>query len=258
MLRTVLLLSLLITGCATRLDRQLTTLDGRTVEIATAGDGGTTVVFESGLQNDWTGWDVVAGKVSERARVFAYSRPGYGGSEAVETPRDPSHIVEELRALLTARGYTPPYVLVGHSFGGAYMELFAKAHPSEVAALVVVDGRHRDYTAACAEQQLEGCGITAAMLPSLPKVERDEYEGYAAASSQIAGAGSFGEYPVRVLIATNHPPRNDAREALWKSMLTSLAAEATDGQPVIFEGAGHGLQWERPDDVARAILAVLP
>jgi pimeloyl-ACP methyl ester carboxylesterase len=61
--------------------------------------------------------------------------------------------VEELRALLAAQGVAPPYVLVGHSFGGAYQELFAKTYPAEVAGLVLVDPRHRDYSAAC-----EGAG----------------------------------------------------------------------------------------------------
>jgi pimeloyl-ACP methyl ester carboxylesterase len=248
----------LATGCRSNLATHLTKLDGRTVEFATAGDAGPVVVFEAGLGNDWTTWDAVANRVSGSARVFAYSRPGYGGSEAAATPRDPGHIVEELRTLLNQQGYAPPYVLVGHSFGGAYMELFAKAHPSEVAALVLVEPRHRDFSAACAAAQLEMCGIPADMLATLPKVQIAEYEGYDSASEQIRAAGAFGAYPVRVLIATDHPPKDEAREALWKSMLTALAAEAADGQAVVFDGAGHILQAERTEEVARAILSVLP
>lgn len=239
------------------LDRQLTSLAGHTVEFATAGSSGPTVVFEAGLGTGWTTWALVAEKVAAHARVFAYSRPGYGASEAVETPRDPSHVVEELRALLSVSGRAPPYVLVGHSVGGGYMELFAKAHPSEVMGLVLVDPRHRDFTAACEAQGLGALAGAADVLSKMTKVERAEYEGYAAASAQLRAAGAFGQYPVRVLIAMGRSPQDEARAALWKSMLTSLAAEATDGQALIFEGAGHGLQFERPDDVARAILALI-
>ena len=44
-------------------------------------------------------------------------------------------MVQELRALLRARQLPPPYVLVGHSLGGLYMQLYARQYPAEVAAL---------------------------------------------------------------------------------------------------------------------------
>ena len=48
-------------------------------------------------------------------------------------------IVEELRAVLRFKGLRPPYVLVGHSLGGLYLQLFARSYPEEVKALVLVD-----------------------------------------------------------------------------------------------------------------------
>jgi pimeloyl-ACP methyl ester carboxylesterase len=137
--------------------------------------------------------------VAAQARVFAYSRPGYGQSEPSPEPRDAAQIVEDLRALLTARGLAPPYVLVGHSFGGAYMEFFAKAHPEEVNGVVLVDPRHRDFTAACKEAGLEGCVVPADVVATLPKVMVDELEAHAYVSEEIRAAGPFGPYPVRVL-----------------------------------------------------------
>lgn len=53
--------------------------------------------------------------------------------------RDGHHIVEELRAVLREKGLHPPYLLVGHSLGGLYMQFFARQHPEDVAALVLVD-----------------------------------------------------------------------------------------------------------------------
>lgn len=229
----------------------------RAVEVFERGAGDVTVVFESGLGADWTPWQSVALDIAAKARVFAYSRPGYGNSEPSTEPRDPAHIVEALRSLLAARGYAPPYLLVGHSFGGMYMELFAKAHPEEVVGVVLVDPRHRDFANACQEADLEGCEIPASILPTLPQVQIDEIEAFARGSNQIREAGTFGSYPVRVLTATAHGFGPEV-EQLWQSLLRSLAGEAENGEQEVFEGAGHYLQLERPDEVAAVIRSLLP
>lgn len=227
------------------------------VEVVQYGQGDTTVVFESGLGSDWAPWDAVAKEVSAHARTFAYSRPGYGLSEPTTAPRDAEHIVAELRALLAARGVAPPYVLVGHSFGGAYMEYFAKAHPKDVVGVVLVDPRHRDFTAACAQAGLAGCDIPPALLATLPQLQIDEYQGFASTSQQIGELGTFGAYPVRVLTATEHGFSPQV-ETLWQTMLGSLAGEAADGKQSLFVGAGHYLQVEKSHDVAQAIIDLLP
>ena len=226
------------------------------VEVVEAGVGDVTVVFESGLGDDWTPWEAVADEVAERAQTFAYSRPGYGQSDPSAEPRDAAHIVEELRALLTVRGRVPPYLLVGHSFGGAYMELYAKAHPDEVEGVVLVDPRHRDFTSACEEADLEGCVPPASIVASLPPVQIDEIEQFARTSEQIRAFDGFGAYPVRVLTATSHGFAPEV-EALWESMLGSLAGEAADGEQHTFAGAGHYLQLERAHEVAEVILGIV-
>lgn len=251
-----LLVPAVLSACSTRLTPTLTKVSGRTVEVVEAGKGASTVVFESGFGDDWSPWDDVAAEVALRARVFAYSRPGYGESAPSAEPRDASTIVEDLRTLLEARGFAPPYVLVGHSFGGTYMELFAKAYPEEVVGLVLVDPCHRDFTTACEGAGLRGCTIPDSVVATLPRVQIAEFEAFAGASQEI-DTRAFGPYPVRVLTATSHP-WSGAVEALWRSMLGSLAAEAEDGVQVIFNGAGHYLQTERPKKVAREILDLLP
>jgi pimeloyl-ACP methyl ester carboxylesterase len=251
-------LVLLVSGCGSAVPARVETVDGHDVEIATAGSGGAaTVVFEAGLGDDWTSWDGVASEVARHARIFAYSRPGYGASSPATTPRDPRTIVEELRALLAHEDYAPPYVLVGHSFGGTYMELFAKAHPDEVIGAVLVDPRHRDFLATCEGARLDNCGIPDSLLETQAASTIAEYRAFSLASDEIRAAGTFGPYPVRVLTATDHPV-SPARELLWKTMLGELAAEATDGQQVIVPGAGHYIQLDRPDVVVHAIVELLP
>lgn len=135
------------------------------------------------------------------------------------------------------------------------MELFAKAHPEDVMAVVLVDPRHRDFTRACSEAGIEGCVLPAAILATLPQVQIDEVEAYEQMSEDVRSYGPFGSYPVRVLSATSHGFSPEG-EALWQSMLGEIAGEAADGEQLVFSGAGHYLQVERAHEVAQVILDV--
>jgi pimeloyl-ACP methyl ester carboxylesterase len=97
------------------------------------------IVIESGSRGTVDSWDKVIDFLTPNASIFAYNRPGYGKSQETETPRDGSTIVEELRQVLKEKGLKPPYILVGHSLGGLYMQLFARRYPDEVNGLVLVD-----------------------------------------------------------------------------------------------------------------------
>jgi pimeloyl-ACP methyl ester carboxylesterase len=254
----IISITVLLGACSSKLPARIEIVDGRQIEIATAGTGGAaTVVFEAGLGNDLTAWDDVAADVAQHVRIFAYSRPGNGASGPATTPRDPKTIVEELRSLLGSFGYAPPYLLVGHSNGGAYMELFAKSHPDEVMGVVLVDPRHRDFLSRCEAAMLDGCGIPESTLATKAPVVISEYRAYTMASDQIRAAGGFGAYPVRVLTASGISG-SASRQALWKSMHASLAAEATAGEQIVIHGASHDVQGDRPDEVLRIILSLLP
>jgi pimeloyl-ACP methyl ester carboxylesterase len=110
-----------------------------------AGDGPVTVIFESGLGDAGDVWSAVQPSVAQDcARTVTYSRRGYGDAAAAAGPRDAERIVAELRDRLAEAGMSPPYVLVGHSLGGLYMQYFARRYPLEVAGLVLVDSTHWD------------------------------------------------------------------------------------------------------------------
>lgn len=104
-----------------------------------------TVVLDAGSG----GWSVNWLPVQERlaqagVTACAYDRAGTGLSAPGPEPRVSSVIVRELKALLSASDLPRPYVLVGHSFGGMNMRLYAGTHPGDVAGLVLVESGHED------------------------------------------------------------------------------------------------------------------
>lgn len=98
-----------------------------------------TVILDAGLSYDSLEWLLVQPEIAKFARVCSYDRAGYGWSDENSNLRTSKNIVEELHTLLTNAKITPPYILVGHSFGGINMQIYAKKYPAEVAGLILVD-----------------------------------------------------------------------------------------------------------------------
>jgi pimeloyl-ACP methyl ester carboxylesterase len=107
--------------------------------------GSPTVVFEGGLGASSIMWSLVQSGITAHTRACSYDRAGYGWSEPGPQPRTANHIVDELHRLLSGAGEQPPFVLVGHSFGGIIIRLFASKYPAEITGLVLVDARHEDF-----------------------------------------------------------------------------------------------------------------
>lgn len=101
-----------------------------------AGDG-PPVVLEAGIAASSVGWARVQPEIARFARVCSYDRAGLAWSPRSKTARSPEQFVREMEAVVRHAG--APVVLVGHSFGGLLVRLFAAEHPDDVAGLVLVD-----------------------------------------------------------------------------------------------------------------------
>ncbi len=106
--------------------------------------GKVTVVIDSGAGGKTLDWCLVQPEIAKFARVITYDRAGYAWSDASPLPRTSENIVKELHTMLHNANVPAPYILVGHSFGGMNMRLFAAQYPDEVAALILVDAAHED------------------------------------------------------------------------------------------------------------------
>jgi pimeloyl-ACP methyl ester carboxylesterase len=114
------------------------------MHVQESGAGGPVVVLEAGIAASSLSWSLVQPEVARFTRVLSYDRAGLGWSYPSSAPRTCAQSVEELRALLQAAHLPPPYVLVGHSFGGCVVRLYASRYPDEVAGLILVDALHPD------------------------------------------------------------------------------------------------------------------
>ncbi|MDZ4802679.1 MAG: alpha/beta hydrolase [Bryobacteraceae bacterium] len=110
------------------------------LHVQEAGSDGPSVVIESGVAASSTGWALVIPRLASFCKVFAYDRPGYGWSAPSAVARTPDQYMAELDAVVRHAG--APAVLVGHSFGGLAVQLYAARFPEKVAALVLVDPAH--------------------------------------------------------------------------------------------------------------------
>jgi pimeloyl-ACP methyl ester carboxylesterase len=119
---------------------QLVDVDhGRRLNLYCVGQGSPTVVFEAGLGGDTASWDLVQPVIAQYTRACSYDRAGLGFSDPATRPGTSADAVDDLQRLLSAAGIKPPYILVGHSYGGMHVRLYAYSHTADVAGMVLVD-----------------------------------------------------------------------------------------------------------------------
>lgn len=160
------------------------------------GTGSPSVIFDAALGASSLSWTFVQAEVARLTCACAYDRAGFGWSDAGPLPRTAGRIADELHALLGIAQVPPPYVLVGHSFGGLVMRTFAARHAPEIRGVVLVDPAHPEEWLEADELQrrriergVRLCrhGVTAARI------------GVARAVSLLVGLGALA--PARALVA---------------------------------------------------------
>jgi len=252
------------------------------------GDGAPSVVLESGLGGNSLDWSRVQPLVARFTRVCSYDRAGYGWSEPGAKPRTARQIAAELYHLLVYGSFPPPYVLVGHSFGGLVVQLFASLHPSDTAGLVLVDSTHEEQF-----ERFERAGIRKTFLPTgrrfyisnhhqipkgLPETVRPVAEALVTRSSavqalynelrlmrrstrQVRASGPLPEVPVVVITRKNDARQNitesDRMAVVWLQMQKELASRSRRGVLIVADTEDHYIHLGQPEVVVDGIRSVV-
>jgi hypothetical protein len=112
---------------------QLVDIGGHRLHLHRQGSGSPVVVIDAGLSGASYDWEHVASGIAAFTTVCTYDRAGYGWSDSGPHPRTSQRVVAELRTLLREAKVSPPYVLLGHSWGGLNVRLYASQHLEEIA-----------------------------------------------------------------------------------------------------------------------------
>ena len=203
---------------------------GRKMYLECRGTGSPTVVLVGGLRASAEDWGIAdksapaaLHEVSKFTRVCACDRPGTpvgekpSRSDSVPQPVTAGDAVADLHALLTAAGEAKPYVLVGHSYGGLIVRLYASTYPEDVSGLVLVDALSEGIQDAETTEQwaiqrklIEGdVREDLALYPALERIDVDR------SFDQIRAALPLRPLPL-VVLSADRP---------WGPQIPSMIAE---------------------------------
>jgi pimeloyl-ACP methyl ester carboxylesterase len=218
------------------------------------GSGARTVILESGLGDTLDIWRDIQPQIAAHCtRTVAYTRAGYLGSDPASGPRDSATIVQELREELDRRNIRPPYVLVGHSLGGLYMQYFARNYPAEVTGLLLIDSTHWDqHMVLDSRANQQYLGQTEVTL-FLPLIMRQELRDSAQAGEQVHASPMVGDIRTIVLSSTVGPKKSTPDTLARAAQLQDeIAADFPGARHVFVAGAAHYIQRDKPEVVVNA------
>ncbi|MBX0358612.1 alpha/beta fold hydrolase [Halobacillus sp. Nhm2S1] len=255
--------------------------------VISEGEGPVTIVLEAGFSSISLDWLYVQPELARHARVIAYDRGNYGWSRSKRKSRTILDSAEELHEVLSRMEAKPPYILVGHSYGGLIIRLFASLYPNEVAGLILEDAAHEHYYLPTKEnvqrlkkfQRILTFGFLTSWvgLPRLMKqrVGRNELNEESSQALNYIGyrpksfLAAYEEYqnaeksariinesqplqpslPV-IVISANHPSEH------WQEY-QELLAKLTPCTEQVFADTGHSVHLENPDLIVRKVLELI-
>jgi len=233
---------------------------GHALYIDCRGDGSPTLVLEAGMGSDSATWSPVHHELATITRTCSYDRTGRGRSDG-GSAGDLAGMSRELSALFAAAGEHPPYVVVGHSLGTVIARVHATLAPRDVAGLVLVDGFDPDIfdervlpiLGPLRNEYLNHTDELWDLIASVEGIDVDR------SRAQLAKASVAG-LPVEVVIAPRVDGRLDA--ATNDRIAASTAAGYEQLSPgrvtlTLAWGAGHMVQFDRPDLVVEAVRRIV-
>ncbi|NHM33631.1 alpha/beta fold hydrolase [Neobacillus terrae] len=211
--------------------------------------GKPTVIMDAGYGDFSKAWDSVIGDISMFSNVLAYDRAGLGKSETSSNPRTSHQMVKELKELLIEAKIKPPYILVGHSFGGVNMRIYATEYHNDVCGLVLVDSTPEDYR----ERFLPTMSQDFQQAYNKQFVYEGNYDEFMESLNQLKETKPKLNVPLIVLAAGKKAHYSKESQELWNEMQREILKISTNGELVVAENSAHNIQNDEPEVVISAI-----
>ena len=235
-----------------------------TLEYVLSGRGRATLVLFNGSGVTLEGWTRLYPHIERFGRVLAFNRFGVGASSAPSRPQTGTTVLQTARELLHAFALPPPYVLVGHSLGGLYANLFARRHSQDVAGVVLVEATHPQDRGLLQGHENHLAKVLGKLLSAPPSVFRAnlhaELDWLDAAAQEVEDAGPFPSVPLAVVSAGNEPPRwlvPPHALRMRRQHQKDLVRLSPLGTHIVARRSGHFPQLTQPRLVLDAIRAVV-
>ncbi len=207
---------------------------------------GPSVVFLHGAGGQGSDWEATLDHL-DGVSPCVYDRFNVGGSGRDEKRHSPAEAAADLEGVLEATGMEPPYLLVGHSWGGLLALIEAGEHPENVAGLVLVDATLP------LETELDPPDMADDVRAEMNGFENglDAYDGYAATR---AVENRLPDVPMTYIYATEQELPWPAKD--YEDALDAWVATWPHGRLVRCE-CGHGIPSEEPVLIADQIQDVV-
>jgi pimeloyl-ACP methyl ester carboxylesterase len=238
------------------------------VQMAQQGSGRYTVIFESGFGTGMGAWRKVAPEVAKSAHVVTYSRAGHGSSDARPEPRTILQSSLELDQLIASANLHPPFILVGHSYGGLLARAFAARHPEQVAGMVLVDPSDERFNPALRKLDARRAEADdkqfAAIVPAKFQPELKLLQPVLDAGKLPAPLiGALPDVPVVVLTSVRQAEKPEfflettEAVAVKRDLHADFLRQFSEGYQVLTLNSGHNIQQDEPALVIDAIGKVM-
>ena len=215
-----------------------------------SGQGSPTIVMINGAGGTLEGWHRLFPELDQLGTIVTYDRPGVGASARAREPQLGTTVVLQLRALLREIDAKPPFLLVGHSFGGLHANLFSRVYPEETCGVLFLEATAPDDVLNMKRYRSSLQRAIAGLLDRVsPPDPNDEISNELETVAEIAEAPEFPPIPVTVLSGGKRLPRwmvsDDAARERERNQ-EGLVRLSPLGQRIVAKGSAHFPQMSEP------------
>ncbi|AAS41475.1 MULTISPECIES: alpha/beta fold hydrolase [Bacillus] len=208
------------------------------------------IIMEAGYGDYSKTWDHIAEELTEFGTVLTYDRAGLGKSGNSSKRRISSEMIKDLRSCLEKLQLKPPYIFVGHSFGGINARLFATFYSEDMLGIVLVDSTPENYK-------------KDFLLIMSPEFQEAYYKQFVHESSYKEFMFSLGEadkhcqsmrnIPLVVLAAGKKAYYSQEAQMKWLQLQEELLRLSNNHKFIIAEQSGHYIQKDEPHYIIDAV-----